>query len=489
MDAQKPSWADELRNATSIFVKILTPLNVDEPALQCAVLHELVSCMQKAMCAHEGMICQFLEDDKGIIFFGAFGVPPFSHADDPVRAVKAAKDIYVGLIELGYKSAIGICTGNVFAGVVGSMFRREYTVIGDTINMSARLMAAASSLSLPILVDQETFELCRLRMEFVAVNPVLVKGRAEPIPVFSVVVHNHTTKQAQQNNSKRRGSSGGNDHAIVGREREKTMLRMALAQLPRRESFSAATAQPVQALILEGGRGVGKSALANFLIEASTQKGVRVWASACDASHKLTPLYAWREIVFHLLGLPNLQARTNAAQVALSLDALRADIDSGWLKYIGLLHSMTGLPFTQLELEAINDMDSSEQLQYTRKFVHQLVLSHSTRAPLVIIIEDIQWIDSSSLALLISLLRVLKNTYVLLTTSELPEQQRSERYKPLFQLAHLTNYYLDPLNHTEAIRLAGILVCAHTHTHTHTQRDTHNEIHTTRHTTHRKAEF
>lgn len=63
MDAHKPTWVDELRIATSLFVKITTPLS-DDPEVHCAALHDLVSRMQRAIFSYEGMIIQFLEDDK-----------------------------------------------------------------------------------------------------------------------------------------------------------------------------------------------------------------------------------------------------------------------------------------------------------------------------------------------------------------------------------------------------------------------------------------
>jgi len=88
-----------------------------------------------------------------------------------------------------------------------------------------------------------------------------------------------------------------------------------------------------------------------------------------------------------------------------------------------------------------------------------LIQAHSSPAPLVIIIENIQWIDSQSLALIVSLLEVLKSAFILLTSSELPEQQRRERYEPLLSLPNLKTYAMEPLTPEEAMRLVGVLVC------------------------------
>ena len=427
---------------------------------------------------------------QGIIFFGAFGVPPFSHEDDPVRAVKAAKDIYSGLMELGYESAIGVCTGNVFAGVVGSALRHEYTVIGDTINMSARLMASASTLGVPILVDQETYELCRLRIEFAALDAIKVKGRSDPVPVHTVVLNTNTRS--------RRNTL----HAIVGREREKAMLRTILSSLPRRDSFAppAVTAAPAQALLLEGARGIGKSLLASFTAETGRSLGFHVWSSTCDASHKLTPLFVWRGILLHLFGLggcsggsgassstggsgnngtcpanasPSSSAGSDDSSGGSSstsgnmtptayktlLERLRTEVDSSWRTYLPLLQPLVPLPFTDSEKAAVAEMSLSERTNVTRNLLQYLIQAHSSPAPLVIIIENIQWIDSQSLALIVSLLEVLKSAFILLTSSELPEQQRRERYEPLLSLPNLKTYAMEPLTPEEAMRLVGVLVC------------------------------
>lgn len=65
-------------------------------------------------------------DDKGTVFIGVFGVPPFSHEDDSVRGLHAALDISDALDEIGFKNSIGVTTGRVFTGSVGSNVRQEY---------------------------------------------------------------------------------------------------------------------------------------------------------------------------------------------------------------------------------------------------------------------------------------------------------------------------------------------------------------------------
>lgn len=90
---------------------------------------------------HEGSLNKLLMDDKGSTLIVCFGLPPLMHQDDPVRAILAAFTLRQYLTKIDCKCYIGIATGTVFAGVVGSSgSRREYSVLGDSVNLAARLM-------------------------------------------------------------------------------------------------------------------------------------------------------------------------------------------------------------------------------------------------------------------------------------------------------------------------------------------------------------
>lgn len=99
------------------------------------------------MYRYEGSVNKLVMDDKGSTLICIWGLPPFAHHDDPTRAVLTA---LLMRRELGRKANpddnncwcnIGIATGVVFSGVVGtSGFRKEYSVLGDTANLAARIM-------------------------------------------------------------------------------------------------------------------------------------------------------------------------------------------------------------------------------------------------------------------------------------------------------------------------------------------------------------
>ena len=96
-------------------------------------------------------------------------LPPNAHADDPLRSVLAALTLVARLASQGLPASVGLTVGEVFCGIAGSTTRREYTVLGDSVNLSARLMQHAGTLKAAngsgkktggVVCDDETRRLC-----------------------------------------------------------------------------------------------------------------------------------------------------------------------------------------------------------------------------------------------------------------------------------------------------------------------------------------
>ena len=116
--------------------------------------------MQSAVYQYEGSLNKFLMDDKGSTLLAVWGLPPLAHDDDPVRAVMSSLLIAHALAEQGFVASIGVSTGVAFCGLVGNRVRREYSVLGDMVNLSARLMQYVSgSIRLSILAKRLGFPL------------------------------------------------------------------------------------------------------------------------------------------------------------------------------------------------------------------------------------------------------------------------------------------------------------------------------------------
>ena len=136
-------YVNEMRTISVIFVLgsglVVTSPNGPLP-LQAQTLMPSV---QSACYAHEGTLNKFLVDDKGLLFLLVFGLPPLVHPDDPTRAVLASAEFVQIFKRLELMGRFGVTTGRSYCGISGSPKRMEYTVLGDVVDLSARLIAKA----------------------------------------------------------------------------------------------------------------------------------------------------------------------------------------------------------------------------------------------------------------------------------------------------------------------------------------------------------
>ena len=130
---------------------------------------------------YEGTINKLLVDDKGVTMLAVFGLPPLAHENDATRAVLASLGIGTLLNQLSLTPTIGLASGDTFCGVIGHRGgRKEYTVIGDTVNLAARLVMYAQSESLLVITDSRTRYLCKDSVEFEEFTPTInVKGKKQ----------------------------------------------------------------------------------------------------------------------------------------------------------------------------------------------------------------------------------------------------------------------------------------------------------------------
>merc|ERR1719375_757493 len=141
-----------------------------------SIAQELMMGVQRCTYNHEGTLNKFLVDDKGLLFLLVFGLPPMVHMDDPTRAILCCFDLVQLFAKMKLGGRFGVTTGRNYCGVVGSASRMEYTVLGDTVNLAARLMASSKENS--VLTDETTQRLAKPNINFSALAPIKVKGKA-----------------------------------------------------------------------------------------------------------------------------------------------------------------------------------------------------------------------------------------------------------------------------------------------------------------------
>ena len=184
LQAGQAGWLSEMRQVTVLFVQLPGLGEAGADALGRA--QTLMRTLQEAVYGQEGSVNKLSVDDKGITLVAALGLPPLAHGDDPARGVLAGLAIRDAMGRLGEPCAIGITTGRAYCGEVGGRRRREYTMIGDVVNLAARLMQASSGEG-NFLCDEATWRAARSLLGFEALPPIAVKGKADLIPVFRPV--------------------------------------------------------------------------------------------------------------------------------------------------------------------------------------------------------------------------------------------------------------------------------------------------------------
>src|SRR6266498_1362166 len=137
ISAGQSDWLAELRKVTILFINL--PELSHHTSLETA--HETMRLIQHLVYRFEGSLNKISQDDKGVMIDAAFGLPPFAHGDDPLRGVQAALMIRNELQARRLHGSIGLTTGRVFCGLIGTDNRREYTFLGNSVNLAGRLMS------------------------------------------------------------------------------------------------------------------------------------------------------------------------------------------------------------------------------------------------------------------------------------------------------------------------------------------------------------
>nr|CCA21905.1 adenylate cyclase putative [Albugo laibachii Nc14] len=194
-------WGSEVRDVTVAFINLgfseqdLSKV-MDQEVIQ--RLQDAFALVQDAIFEYEGTINKFLVDDKGSTVIAAFGLPPVSHENDPIRAILASLKTCGSLGVVGLKASIGLTSGAALCGVVGHQGnRREYTVLGDIVNLSARLMQRAKSERGGVITDEATKILAEDVLHFEQRPEIMVKGKHDsikihrPYPRMSILMGYH----------------------------------------------------------------------------------------------------------------------------------------------------------------------------------------------------------------------------------------------------------------------------------------------------------
>jgi len=370
------------------------------------LLDPVLERMIEAVHRYEGTVNQVMGD--GIMaLFGA----PLAHEDNAVRACYAAlrmQDTVARYAEdlrrlhgVDAQIRVGLNSGEVVVRSIGSDLHMDYTAVGQTTHLAARMEQLARPGT--TLMTEATLHEAEGYVQVKPLGPTPIKGLTEPIPVYEVIGAGAARTRLQA--SAVRGLT-----RFVGRDAEVEQLRQALEQAARGRG---------QIIAVMGEPGVGKSRLFYEFIHSHRTQGWLVLESDSVSYGKATPYLPLVELLkcyFKLGGRDDARAiRTKVTGHVLTLDeALKDSIPP-------LLWLLDALP----EDHEFLALDPSQRRDSSLDAVKRVLLRESHSQPLLLVIEDLHWIDAETQRLLDTLVECLPTVPVLLAANYRPEYQHS----------------------------------------------------------------
>ncbi len=368
----------ERRQVTVVFADVTGFTALSErldPEDVTAVLNDCFSGLVSVVLRYEGTIDKFIGD--GIMaIFGA----PLAHENDPERAIRCALDMMTEIERYNQRRGqelpgplglhVGLHSGMVIAGNVGTDLRMNYSVIGDTVNLASRLVEIAPRGD--IFLSSETYKLVADVVIAEGPTTTALRGKSETVDVYRL--------RALKAESDRKPSVLGKDQ-FVGRARE-------LGRIDR--ALETARGKVHVRLGLRGEAGVGKSRLKAELIRHAYALGIATAEGACSSFETTTPYYVWSVFLKNFLRI-----RSDASEVLIR-ERLHAALDH--------LHLTDHEPYlaTLLSVRYEEIMMVDEKVRKQRIFyaVRSLLTTASVERPMLFILEDLHWVDRFSQELL-----------------------------------------------------------------------------------------
>ena len=420
----------ELRTGVSVFLRFGGIDYEDTAAGQ--RLDTYIRWVQSVLAHYEGQLLDVTLGEKGGYLYAAFGALVL-HEDDSRRAAAAALELRAPPSHLAFIAPvpIGMSRGTMRTGPFGSDQRRAYGVMGDEANVAARLMSAAAAGQ--IIATRGVVKQLAGLFETAALPPLTVKGKAEPIPVFAL------TGPASQAPRPRRSHAG----RTIGRLAERAQLDAALQSL---------LAGQGGLVVVEGEAGIGKSRLLADWLEAAAALPVRVLLGESDAIEQSTPYHAWRSVFSQLLFPPAAPSHPPGqpgpdVRRAYVLDQLEA---LGLAERAPLLNPVLPLELPDNDLTA--RMTGKVRSDNTHDVLVALLQQAAAQQPLLLVLEDAHWLDSTSWALALAAFRQVQPMLLLLATRPLPEPAPPE-YQHLLSRPGALRLRLEALPHEDAVAL------------------------------------
>jgi class 3 adenylate cyclase/predicted ATPase len=421
----------ERRHLTVMFCDLVNStalsLQFDAEELR-EIITAYLTCCADVVRQFKGHIARCTGD--GLLVYFGFPKATERDAESAIRAglaiVSAVQQLAVRP-NLRLQTRVGIATGQVVAGASQQRGEiQEPTIVGATPNLAARLLALAKPDS--VIIAETTRRLAGNLFEVHDVGRRRLKGFAHPVQAWQVIAASPVTSRSEFTGAI--GAVG----SLVNRRNEMEILQ---------DRWRSAQRGQGQAVLLVGEPGIGKSRLARALIEHLRYEENVVLRHYCSPFHQNTPLYP---IIRHLERAAQFVTGDSMATKLDKLEAMlsrsKIDVHSSAPLFAALLSIKTEGRYPPLALNA------PRRKQRTLEMAQALLDATAREHPVLVVFEDLQWLDPTTHELLDRLVKRLPEMPVLLLMTARPEFT-----SPWDDLAHFTKLVLNRLDNSEAAAL------------------------------------
>jgi class 3 adenylate cyclase/predicted ATPase len=433
----KTGLEGERKQVTVLFADLKSSMELladRDPEEARQLLDPVLDRMIAAVHRYEGTVNQVMGD--GIMaLFGA----PIAHEDHAVRACFAALAMqtairsYAEEVRRGHGIAVqirvGLNSGEVVVRAIGNDLHMDYSAIGQTTHLAARMEQLATPGS--ILLTAETLRLVEGLVQVTVLGPVPVKGLAAPVEVFELIGAESTRRRSQ-------GAAARGLTRFVGRQHELETLRQALEQ---------AEAGHGQVVAVIGEPGVGKTRLFYEFTRSPRTHGWLLLESNAVSYGKATPYLPMRDL---LKAYFQIDERDEGRKIREKVTGKLVTLDTALGTTLPAFLELLDVPAEDPHWKAL---DPPQRRQRTLQAVKHLLPRESQVQPVLLVFESLHWIDAETQALLDSLVESLPTARLLLLVNYRPEYQHSWGNRTYY-----TQLRLDPLPRDSAQELLDALL-------------------------------
>jgi len=368
------------------------------------LLDPVLERMMEAVHRYEGTVNQVMGD--GIMaLFGA----PLAHEDHAVRACYASLRMQESVAQYAedvfrahgvpIQIRVGLNSGEVVVRTIGSDLHMDYTAVGQTTHLAARMEQMATPGT--ILLAPTTLQLAEGYVQVTARGPVVVKGLPDPVEIYTL-----TGASAQRTRLHAAAARGFT--RFVGRDAEIEQLRRTLA---------LAHGGHGQLVAIVGEPGVGKSRL---VYEFTHSHRTQDWLILESGSVSYGKAISYLPVIDLLKGYFKVHDRESHREIREKVTGKLLTLDRALEPTLPALLALLDVPVEDAQWRAL---DPLQRRQRTLDAVKRLLLRESQLQPLLVVFEDLHWIDSETQAFLDSLVESLPTARLLLLVNYRPEYQ------------------------------------------------------------------